>query len=125
MLRKLTSILLVIVTLAALVRCTFPYVWYFVNYEYIVTELCVNRDNPEMHCDGSCQLEKMIHKQHHHDHQKPAPPVTQEQKINLFIADHLAMMMSPAHHTLPSFTYLSQMKTLWLREPVSPPPRIG
>lgn len=37
-----------------------PVVEYFVAYDYIVQELCVNTDKPEMQCDGTCYLSKQI-----------------------------------------------------------------
>lgn len=33
---------------------------YEVNKEYIAAFLCENRDKPEMHCGGKCQLKKSI-----------------------------------------------------------------
>lgn len=40
-----------------------PVVEYVVNYEYIVTTLCENRDKPEMHCNGKCYLSKELAKE--------------------------------------------------------------
>lgn len=72
--------------LAMLVRFTLPYLWYYSNYEYITQELCENRHNPDLDCNGQCQLTKMVQKQHHQDDQQPAPPVVQEQRIHLFFS---------------------------------------
>lgn len=30
------------------------------NHEYIAAVLCENRDNPQLHCDGKCQLKKEL-----------------------------------------------------------------
>ncbi len=35
-----------------------PIVEYVVLYDYIKNELCVNRDKPEMECNGKCHLAK-------------------------------------------------------------------
>ncbi len=35
-----------------------PVINYLANYEYISQELCENKDNPEMHCNGKCYLYK-------------------------------------------------------------------
>jgi hypothetical protein len=37
-------------------RPVLPVIDYVFNYEYIATELCVNRDRPELHCNGKCYL---------------------------------------------------------------------
>jgi hypothetical protein len=39
-----------------------PMIDYAVNYKYISEELCVNKDKPEMHCNGKCHLKKEIKK---------------------------------------------------------------
>ncbi len=36
-----------------------PVVIYYANYDYIVTELCENKDKPEMGCHGKCYLKKL------------------------------------------------------------------
>lgn len=41
-----------------LVKPIFPLVSYVIQYDYIVNELCVNRDRPDLHCNGKCHLMK-------------------------------------------------------------------
>lgn len=41
----------------------FPVVEYVVNYNYIVTKLCVNKDKPQLHCNGKCHLMQQFAKQ--------------------------------------------------------------
>ena len=49
---------------------------WLVNQDWITETLCVNRDRPEMNCDGKCQLadrmEQMEHGPHRHD-EAPTP----------------------------------------------------
>lgn len=33
-----------------------PILDYMINYDYIADELCVNRDKPELNCNGRCYL---------------------------------------------------------------------
>ncbi|MAW96897.1 MULTISPECIES: hypothetical protein [unclassified Leeuwenhoekiella] len=42
--------------LFVLVRPVLPVLDYALNYDYIVEELCVNRDRPELECNGRCYL---------------------------------------------------------------------
>jgi hypothetical protein len=37
-----------------------PHISYWMNREFIAAELCENRDRPELHCEGKCQLKKEI-----------------------------------------------------------------
>ncbi|QHC86204.1 hypothetical protein AS589_16110 [Empedobacter brevis] len=39
-----------------------PIVEYVVFYDYIKNELCVNRDKPELECNGKCHLKKELAK---------------------------------------------------------------
>ena len=54
--------LLIIVSLTLLLKPAFPVLEYFVNYDYIVNELCVNKAKPELHCNGKCHLAKELAK---------------------------------------------------------------
>ena len=40
-----------------------PIVSYVVNYDYISTELCENKDDVEMECNGKCHLKKELAKE--------------------------------------------------------------
>ena len=42
---------------------------FFANEDYIAANLCVNKDHPEMHCNGHCQLDKKLHDDQ--DHNQP------------------------------------------------------
>ncbi|KIC65014.1 hypothetical protein RM51_00750 [Chryseobacterium taiwanense] len=41
-------------------RPLIPLVEYAVNYDYISEVLCINKSNPELHCNGKCYLGKEI-----------------------------------------------------------------
>lgn len=47
----------------AMVRPIMPVFEYLVNEDYIAEFLCVNKDKPEMHCNGKCYLAQMLKKQ--------------------------------------------------------------
>jgi hypothetical protein len=36
--------------------------YFHLNKQFIVQQLCENRDKPEMHCNGKCYLTKQLHK---------------------------------------------------------------
>lgn len=48
-------VLFIIVTLIVF-RPVVPVMDYLIDYEYISTVLCINKDKPEMHCNGKCFL---------------------------------------------------------------------
>lgn len=45
-----------------LLKPTIPFVEYAAFYDYIKNELCVNKDTPEMGCNGKCYLKKELAK---------------------------------------------------------------
>lgn len=47
---------------AVLFRPVFPILDYVLNYRYISTELCENKDTPELGCNGKCHLKKELAK---------------------------------------------------------------
>lgn len=59
-----------VIVLAVFLRPVLPVVGYIINYDYIVKELCENRQKPELHCNGKCQLMKELAKAS--ENEKPA-----------------------------------------------------
>jgi hypothetical protein len=52
----------IFLTLFVVFRPLAPLVEYAVNYQYISEVLCINKSNPELHCNGKCYLGKEIAK---------------------------------------------------------------
>lgn len=52
----------VIVIFAIFLRPILPVIDYVINYEYISTVLCENKDKPELKCCGKCHLKKELAK---------------------------------------------------------------
>ena len=44
-----------------------PLVEYVINYDYISKVLCINKDKPELRCNGKCHLMKKIEQQQESD----------------------------------------------------------
>ncbi len=66
-----------------IVQPILPIVDYLVNYNYIVNELCENRDKPVLACNGKCYLEKQVKQQLNLRINKeiPKPPKVNYEKI--------------------------------------------
>jgi hypothetical protein len=47
----------------AMLRPVQPYVEYVLNQEYIAEFLCINKDKPQLQCNGKCHLVKELEKQ--------------------------------------------------------------
>ncbi|CAM1345367.1 conserved hypothetical protein [Tenacibaculum amylolyticum] len=44
-----------------------PFVEYAINYDYISKILCINKDKPELSCNGKCQLMQKLKQQQEED----------------------------------------------------------
>ena len=51
----------------AMLRPITPFIEYAINYDYISKILCINKDKPELKCNGKCQLMQKIEKQQDDD----------------------------------------------------------
>jgi hypothetical protein len=56
------SFFLLFIYMTGAFRIFAPYISYQLNYQYISTVLCENKDKPVMDCKGKCQLNKEIKK---------------------------------------------------------------
>jgi hypothetical protein len=61
--------------LLALVGPVLPVLDYVINYDYIVNELCVNKNKPVMACNGKCYLEGQFNKRQDSQNDKQVPLV--------------------------------------------------
>ncbi|MBI9071807.1 MAG: hypothetical protein JEY94_09425 [Melioribacteraceae bacterium] len=59
---KYISTFFIILYLFVMIQPFSPYIEYLVNYEYISKVLCINKDKPEMKCNGKCHLKKLLNK---------------------------------------------------------------
>jgi hypothetical protein len=76
-LRKLIiTHLLLNLYLLVLIQPSLPVLEYLINYDYIVNELCENRDKPVMSCNGKCYLGDLVDQNRNlnHKEQVPLPP---------------------------------------------------
>jgi len=59
--------------LLVLIQPALPVLEYLVNYDYIVNELCENRDKPILACNGKCYLGNQVEKQLDIERNTPVP----------------------------------------------------
>ena len=55
------------VAILMLIKPLWPLAEYVVNYDYIVENLCENKDRPFLNCDGKCYLAKQLAKESDND----------------------------------------------------------
>ncbi|QNK61176.1 hypothetical protein H7F33_11385 [Pedobacter sp. PAMC26386] len=60
MLTRFTSILLLLCSVSLNLSGLFVFAGFEMNQGYIAKELCVNKDKPQLHCNGKCYLMKKL-----------------------------------------------------------------
>jgi hypothetical protein len=89
--------------LLAIIQPAIPVIEYFINYNYIATQLCENRDKPLLECNGKCYLEKQVSKQQNSESNSsvPMPPkIDLEKFISLKIVDFTYQISKPIQATV-------------------------
>jgi len=79
------NVILIIASLLILTKPLWPMVNYIVNYNYIVTVLCENKDKPEMQCNGKCHLTKELAKEAGAEDKNPLNNKTSKTEIPQYI----------------------------------------
>lgn len=75
----------IFIALVVLSKPLWPLVEYTINYDYIVTELCENKDKPELQCNGKCYLTKQLAEETAGDEKNPFSNNSQKTEIPQFI----------------------------------------
>ncbi|RIH65054.1 hypothetical protein D1164_10725 [Mariniphaga sediminis] len=76
----------VVLSAILVLHSVLPFVEYYAFKEYIIENLCIERDNPKSCCQGKCYLEKRIRETNTdtpQDEQAPAVSKTERVEYNL------------------------------------------
>lgn len=92
---KAIAILLSVIVLLPSIQKVAIIVDYEVNKDYIARNLCINRDKPEMACEGKCQLCKRL-EESENKAQQPVSPVPSLKEITLFYQPCLPWLLDDA-----------------------------
>jgi hypothetical protein len=86
---RIGGVILLSVMLAYVFRPVYPYLSYVIHQEYIAEFLCVNKDKPELKCNGKCHLKEEIKNQSAED-KKPISPLRNliQENILLWSSDN-------------------------------------
>jgi hypothetical protein len=67
---------------------------FYANQDYIAKYLCENRDNPIMHCGGTCKLRKRLVHEDNQDKNNPERRSDNKNEV-VFLEDHTAGLIAP------------------------------
>lgn len=83
----LFSFVFSILILFSSLRVTFTYAYYELDPIGFIEKLCINKDKPELECNGKCQLKKVA--EDNTENQQTPVKYTSLKEITLFVVDKL------------------------------------
>ncbi|WP_338870210.1 hypothetical protein WBJ53_22155 [Spirosoma sp. SC4-14] len=91
--------------------------YYHANKAYIARVLCVNRDKPELHCDGKCFLAKKLKEQQDKQDKETTERVQNLPVLQLFCQANPLFQFTPASAlqlscSLPAYRFPSYLAPL-------------
>lgn len=120
---RLLSILFISLVLAF--RPLIPILDYVVNYQYIVEELCENREKPEMLCNGKCYLAKEMAKTAEESQpSKDNTKIAIVKLVDVFISEKQIRFIKTNEFTFEEkveFAYQNLYSFYYTSKPIKPP----
>ena len=100
---------------------------WWLNREYVAQVLCINRDKPQMQCNGKCHLAKQLKAAEETPPQQPATSKQAFQEITLFCSAWASVHVAPAPAFPAARCYaeLSLGRYAWDRPGPEHPPALG
>jgi len=98
-----------------------PFVEYAINYDYVSKVLCINKDKPELHCNGKCQLMKKLEQQKKEDFQSLRILI---EEYPIGFVELLEISTNPLlklKQKRSNYNYLSNYSYLYLKSVFHPP----
>lgn len=123
--KKFVSIFLLALYLFGILKSVSPYIEYALNRDYIVENLCINKDKPELECHGKCYLNDRLQEANEenppHDHapnpriefKENAPAILEEENL------HFSHTSKDSQH----FYYFSFFTNKHIPDTTTPPPK--
>jgi len=105
-LKKAISILLAVLIISQMMVNVGVGIYYRLNKVYITNQLCVNKGNPSLHCDGRCYLSKQLKKAEQGEKQSAQSFKEKDEIISNTISDN----PFPYFPSLKQISFLSYIK---------------
>ncbi len=115
------ALLFVLLYLLAMLRPVMPLLEYVVHQDYIAEFLCINKEKPELACEGKCYLMQKLNEQHEEKRQNLPPIVMEEYPIGFVAILNLNRSKDNAPRTANNFTYQANYTYLFVRNDLDPP----
>lgn len=123
--KKRIALALALVFLLQVFSSVFIYADFIINNEYIATVLCINKEKPELHCDGKCYLKMQLGKDE--SKKQSEGKIAKENNVVQFIyepyATGISFQFAPVVERKASF-YYHEISTQELSLAIFHPPQV-
>ena len=105
---QIFSLALALLMLFNTLYVSLTYAYYYLDRSDFIAQFCVNKDKPEMHCNGKCHLKKVVKQETNTDQQAPSKKVTLKEVL-LYFEKPKTCILSPfveKNDKLPNYTNL-------------------
>ncbi len=86
--------MLIIVVFVICFKPAFPFLEYVLNYNYIANELCINKDNLALNCNGKCYLMSKLAEESKQEHSDKSFPL--ESSFSFVFFQDIKELFSPS-----------------------------
>jgi len=83
----------------------FPFMEYYINYDYISQVLCVNKDDVTPTCQGKCHIKKQLKKTHEQDD-------SSSQRIKLQVEKNTCILLRIFDFSAKTYCFLQDISIL-------------
>lgn len=97
--------------------------YYNINIEYIITELCENKDKPELKCNGKCYLKKKLSKAN--EAEKQTTGLLKQSELTAFISNSYKQESIKYIEITLLRGYLTDLYSLSLSKAIFHPPSLS
>lgn len=97
--KQLITIFLMLVWLCQLSDRYFVMFEFYINQEYVARNLCVNKDKPQLQCNGQCHLEKQLDEEEKREQNNPERRTDNKNEI-VYDGSSCITVITPAYTTL-------------------------
>lgn len=120
---RLIPIVFTFLYMLAMLKPVLPVFDYVINQDYIAEYLCINKDKPEMHCNGKCYLMEMLANENQEKKQNLPAIDLREYPIGFVQVLHLPAQVELLVTTTQNTTYIEQYSYLFNHTLFHPPNR--
>jgi hypothetical protein len=123
--KRILPILFLLAFVTTSLKQYYPYLDYSINKNYISEFLCVNKDKPELRCEGKCHLNKQLKKINTEDNGNfPIPSPNEEvSSILFFQSDRPISFVIITESDLKKSNYNASFVSSFQLEIPTPPPQ--